>query len=270
MAFLPKPRPTPPSWPIRKLLGQADKRKAHESRDVKPAPQAAPQISPIRPPVSRFDSPAEILRGPDQYQAKPTSPKTAAKPPQSPAPPAPPASATPLNDLDNGLKNSISQSSGLTEFIIAKQQKARQEETTLGAEIAPNSPVAELIEKIVDNAIEQGASDIHFEPQASSVTVKMRVDGTLVKLVELPASIGENLVTRIKVLSNLDITEKRLPQDGQFSGQSLKGRSVKFRVSTLPAIHGEKAVLRLLPSDNLQLKLSPWASQKRGRHPGRA
>jgi type II secretory ATPase GspE/PulE/Tfp pilus assembly ATPase PilB-like protein len=109
-----------------------------------------------------------------------------------------------------------------------------------------------LLEKILDSALSQQASDIHLEPQRDYLQARVRIDGVLQPLLKLPTSVQANLIARVKILANLDITEKRLPQDGQFMP---RGNSVKIRVSTLPSVYGEKVVLRILPAEKLRFDL---------------
>ncbi len=121
--------------------------------------------------------------------------------------------------------------------------------------ISAESPIAELVNQIVTKALNQGASDIHFEPQRDCLCVRTRVDGVLQPLGKLPIESLDKVCVRIKILCNLNITEKRLPQDGQFAARKPDGQTAKFRVSTLPSLYGEKIVIRLLSADSLQVKL---------------
>lgn len=111
-----------------------------------------------------------------------------------------------------------------------------------------DAPVIRLINGLISEAITQGASDIHIEPFENSVTVRLRVDGVLREVLRVPAKAKARLVSRIKVMARLDISEKRLPQDGRIS-LSLGGRGVDVRVSTLPSHHGERVVMRILDKD---------------------
>lgn len=111
------------------------------------------------------------------------------------------------------------------------------------------------VQEIFDEAIHQQASDIHMEPSEKEIHVRLRVDGLLQECMTLTKHSYSQVVCRIKILSNLDIAEKRRPQDGAIK-YTHKGKSIEFRVSTLPGVHGENIVLRLLDSSNLlpQLK----------------
>jgi protein transport protein HofB len=101
------------------------------------------------------------------------------------------------------------------------------------------------VQQILEQALRQRASDIHFEPAENHLRIRLRVDGVLHALSPLPAERAAPIAARLKVLGNLDIAEHRLPQDGQFT-LPLAGRPVSFRIATLPCRHGEKIVLRLL------------------------
>ncbi|HUF22829.1 MAG TPA: ATPase, T2SS/T4P/T4SS family, partial [Vicinamibacterales bacterium] len=117
-----------------------------------------------------------------------------------------------------------------------------------------DAPIIRLANSILGLAIKQGASDIHIEPMERDVTVRFRIDGVLQVVQKLPKKVQLGLVSRVKILSRLDIAEKRLPQDGRF-GVSLDGKPIDFRVSTVPGKWGEKAVLRILDKSNTTLGL---------------
>jgi general secretion pathway protein E len=116
------------------------------------------------------------------------------------------------------------------------------------------APIIRMINALLTQALREGASDIHIEPYVELSVVRFRIDGVMRDIVSPPRSVHAALVSRIKVMANLDIAEKRLPQDGRISLR-LAGRTVDVRVSTLPAAQGERAVLRLLDKDNTRLDL---------------
>jgi len=118
-----------------------------------------------------------------------------------------------------------------------------------------DAPIVRLVNQIILNAILKRASDIHVEPFEDNVYVRYRIDGVLHDVLTLPAKLKGPLITRIKIMSNMDISEKRLPQDGRIKMKAGK-REVDFRVSTLPSIFGEKVVLRVLEKGALQLDLT--------------
>ncbi|MEE1230076.1 MAG: ATPase, T2SS/T4P/T4SS family, partial [Phascolarctobacterium sp.] len=105
-----------------------------------------------------------------------------------------------------------------------------------------------LAQQLVEEAIANKASDVHFEPLAKEVRVRMRIDGLLQELCRLPWSSYATLVSQLKVLSGMDIAEKRVPQDGRWQ-LSYAGRSIDLRLSTLPTIRGEKVVVRILDQE---------------------
>jgi len=131
-----------------------------------------------------------------------------------------------------------------------------EEEIELGKlkEEAQEAPIIQLANLILVNAIEAGASDIHIEPFEKELRIRYRVDGTLSDVKSPPKSIHAALVSRFKIMSDLDIAEHRLPQDGRFRIR-YKGREIDFRVSSLPTYHGEKVVIRILDKGQLTLDI---------------
>jgi len=122
-------------------------------------------------------------------------------------------------------------------------------------EEAVSAPVIQLVNAMITQAIKIGASDIHMEPYEKQMRVRYRVDGTLQEVGRQPPKKWQNAITsRVKIMSELDIAEKRLPQDGRFKFR-WKTKAIDFRVSVCPVVHGEKIVMRLLDSSNLKLDL---------------
>ena len=117
-----------------------------------------------------------------------------------------------------------------------------------------DAPVIRLINGILQEAIRSRASDIHIEPYEQRLSVRFRIDGTLREMLSLPARLASLLVSRVKVMAQLDIAKKRVPQDGRFS-LNLGERAIDVRVSTLPARHGERLVMRILEQDQSRLAL---------------
>ncbi len=120
---------------------------------------------------------------------------------------------------------------------------------------AKDAPFVKLVNLILTEAIKEDSSDIHIEPGREEVNVRIRIDGVLLKIMTPPASSLNGIVTRIKILSKLNIAEHRLPQDGRMKIKTAS-RDIDVRVSILPTVHGEKVVLRLLGSGKLSLNLS--------------
>jgi len=122
-------------------------------------------------------------------------------------------------------------------------------------ETEDDAPVIRLINAVLTQAIKQSASDIHFETFDERLVIRFRIDGVLREVLEPPRGLAPLLTSRVKVMSKLDIAEKRLPQDGRIS-LKIAGRSVDVRVSTIPTHHGERIVLRLLDKQAVPLDLS--------------
>lgn len=125
-------------------------------------------------------------------------------------------------------------------------------------EIAQKSdePVIQLLDQIFENALKQNASDIHIEPQSNCVQIRFRIDGILQCQSPIPLSLSHRIISRLKLLAKLDISETRLPQDGRFHFKTTFSDLLDFRLSTLPTNMGEKAVLRLQQNKPVQLSFS--------------
>jgi type IV pilus assembly protein PilB len=118
-----------------------------------------------------------------------------------------------------------------------------------------DAPVVRLVNMILMSAIKKGASDIHIEPYEKKLRVRVRIDGVLLEEMTPPLKLRNAIASRLKIMSQLDIAERRLPQDGRIKLKLGKGREMDFRVSVLPTIWGEKIVMRLLDKSNLQLDM---------------
>jgi type IV pilus assembly protein PilB len=108
------------------------------------------------------------------------------------------------------------------------------------------SPIAEMVDLLIDSALRNGASDVHVEPTDTGVVVRQRLDGLLREVMDLPKWVHEGVVSRIKIMAGIDIAEKRAPQDGRIHAKAADGQSIDLRVSTLRTVLGEKVVLRVL------------------------
>src|SRR2546425_4050691 len=127
------------------------------------------------------------------------------------------------------------------------------------AESAEEAPVVKLVNLILTDAIKRGASDIHVEPYEKEFRVRFRMDGILYEIMNPPLKLKDAITSRLKILAKLDISEKRLPQDGRIKLKmklNEKNKELDFRVSVLPTLLGEKIVLRLLDKDNLRLDMT--------------
>lgn len=132
-------------------------------------------------------------------------------------------------------------------------------------ELFESAPVTKIVDVLIENAIEGEASDIHIEPEEKEVKVRFRVDGVLHSSLFLPKHVGPSIVSRVKILSNLKIDERRKPQDGRFRVK-YKGRNVDLRVSTLPVSEGEKLVMRVLDERRSKIDLTGlgiWGNAKK-------
>ncbi|MEO3738291.1 type IV-A pilus assembly ATPase PilB [Shewanella baltica] len=127
----------------------------------------------------------------------------------------------------------------------------RNEEPT--GESSDDAPIVIYINKILTDAIRKGASDLHFEPYEKRYRIRFRIDGILHEVSEPPISLAGRLSARLKVMSKLDIAERRVPQDGRIKMKLSRTKSIDFRVSTLPTLWGEKIVMRILDSSSAQL-----------------
>jgi type IV pilus assembly protein PilB len=131
------------------------------------------------------------------------------------------------------------------------------EDETVGVQTADDAPVVKLINGILTDAVKRGASDIHIEPFEKELRVRYRVDGALQEIMKPPIKLRAALTSRVKIMSSLNIAERRVPQDGRIK-LKMGRRVIDFRVSTLPVIFGEKVVLRILDKGNLTLDLQKF------------
>lgn len=118
---------------------------------------------------------------------------------------------------------------------------------------ADDTPIVRFVNKVLLDAIKQGASDIHFEPYEKDYRVRFRTDGILREVVKPPRNLAPRLAARLKVMSQMDISERRIPQDGRIQMKLSKKRAIDFRVNTLPTMYGEKIVLRILDPTSTQM-----------------
>jgi type IV pilus assembly protein PilB len=116
-----------------------------------------------------------------------------------------------------------------------------------------DAPVVKFIQKILHDAIAEGASDIHFEPYEKYYRIRLRIDGVLREIAQPPVQLATKLAARLKVMSRLDIAERRVPQDGRIKMRLSKNRSIDFRVSSCPTLFGEKIVLRILDASTAMM-----------------
>jgi len=128
---------------------------------------------------------------------------------------------------------------------------------------AGEAPVVKLVNLILIDAIRKNASDIHVEPYEKQLRIRYRIDGILYEVMKPPVKLKNAIISRLKIMSNLDIAERRLPQDGRIKMKMGRGKEMDFRVSVLPVLWGEKVVLRLLDKSNLQLDMTKLGFEER-------
>ena len=146
--------------------------------------------------------------------------------------------------------------------VALSEEELQDEGTDLSVISDEDSPVVKLVNKMILDACNQGASDIHIEPFEKKVIVRYRKDGTMMEVMALPKRMQNNITSRIKIMSKLDIAEKRKPQDGKFQ-MKIGRKAVDFRVSILPVVRGEKTVFRILDSSNLALDIKSLGFEQR-------
>lgn len=145
-----------------------------------------------------------------------------------------------LDDLEEGLEDLD---------IGGLESPQEKEEENDG----DDAPIVRFVNKLLLDAIKSGASDIHFEPYEKSYRVRFRTDGILQQVTKPPTNLGSRLAARLKVMSQMDISERRIPQDGRIKLKITKTRSIDFRVNTLPTLWGEKIVLRILDPSSAKM-----------------
>ncbi len=141
--------------------------------------------------------------------------------------------------------------------VVTEEEAAGDEEVSLDRlrEMVDEAPVVKLVNVILDQAIREGASDVHIEPHRNGLHVRYRIDGVLHDVMSPPKNLKAALVSRIKIVANLDIAERRKPQDGRIH-LKVDGREIDLRVSTLPTMFGEKVVMRILDQSNALISLN--------------
>lgn len=171
---------------------------------------------------------------------------------------------TPLVTTETEILKAINQHYGMETSLedIVKKVQASGLELLKGEEDAPDklekiageTSVVQLVSLLLSNAVMENASDIHIEPDEDTLRIRLRIDGVLHESANLPLKLHPAILSRIKILGELDIAEKRLPQDGRFLVK-MGSRDIDIRLSTLPTIFGEKAVMRLLDKSNMILDI---------------
>ena len=146
---------------------------------------------------------------------------------------------------------------------IEMQSIQEEEDTGMDQYLASDAPIIKLVNGILIKAINDGVSDIHIEPFEKALQVRYRLDGSLYKSMNLPLGIKNALTSRLKILSGLDIAERRVPQDGRIKMRLGKRKTVDFRVSTLPTLFGESVVMRILDQSALNVDLTKMGFEQK-------
>jgi type IV pilus assembly protein PilB len=164
---------------------------------------------------------------------------------------------TTRRNLERGIASAYRATGEVVSHVQAFEARdvlRREAEQLESVTVNEEAPVVQVVQKVITQALRDRASDIHVEPSGDRVRVRYRIDGALVEVLDLPGSIGPAIVSRVKILANMNIVERRRPQDGQIS-MDVDGREVDIRVSTTAVVGGEKVVMRLLDKSRPLFKL---------------
>ena len=162
----------------------------------------------------------------------------------------------PVVSSPDDIAGLISRMSRLDDAVAAAVEEGEEEvgEVTEIRESADDAPVIKLVNSIIAGAVEEGASDIHFEPDGREMRVRFRVDGVLSESTTIPRRMLAGVISRVKIMADLDIAEKRVPQDGRVS-LTVEGHSIDIRVVTMPSAHGEGVVMRILDKEQALISM---------------
>ncbi|MGH2750410.1 MAG: GspE/PulE family protein [Actinomycetota bacterium] len=141
------------------------------------------------------------------------------------------------------------------EAAAAQDAEQKSLEEAVGSAGAEDAPIIKLVNLLITQAVNDRASDIHIEPQEREVLVRYRVDGVLHEVMRPPKSVQAGMTSRLKIMADVNIAERRIPQDGRIS-LTVQGKAIDIRLATLPTVHGEKIVMRILDKSSVLLKLS--------------
>jgi len=157
--------------------------------------------------------------------------------------------------LEDALSDSMDALGGELDDDLANVEFEKEEEDVHDVEDSSiqDDVVVKFVTKLLTDAIRKGASDIHIEPYEKQFRVRFRIDGMLTESAKPPANLADRIIARVKVMSRMDISERRIPQDGRIKLKLSKKRSIDFRVNTCPTLFGEKVVLRILDPSSAQL-----------------
>ncbi len=141
---------------------------------------------------------------------------------------------------------------------VSAEEEELTADTPVSADIreaASEAPIVKLVNSIISQGVDDGASDLHFEPQEKELVIRFRIDGVLHEIMSIPKRMQSGVLSRIKVMSDLDIAERRIPQDGRI-GLTVGGKPIDVRVASMPTVYGEKIVMRLLDKSSVMLNLT--------------
>jgi type IV pilus assembly protein PilB len=150
-----------------------------------------------------------------------------------------------LNRLDEHVTENVDENAALVD----------SDELTDIREATEEAPIVKLVNSVIAQSVDDLASDIHFEPQAKDLVIRFRMDGVLHEIMSVPRRMQNGVISRLKIMADLDIAERRVPQDGRI-GLVVGGKPIDMRVATLPTVYGEKIVMRLLDKSNVMLNLT--------------
>lgn len=155
-------------------------------------------------------------------------------------------------ESSDSLGDALGDSEGMENLEISSGEEDLAGDSGVDAK-TDDTPVVKFVNKVLVDAIRKGASDIHFEPYEDAYRVRLRIDGLLKQTAKMPVKLNQRITARLKVMAQLDIAEKRVPQDGRIKLNLSKTKQIDFRVSTLPTMFGEKVVLRILDASAARL-----------------
>lgn len=158
-----------------------------------------------------------------------------------------------INASDTSLEDAFGDLDGALDDVDLEDPEARDKEQERDAPPGDDAPIVRFVNKMLLDAVRIGASDIHFEPYEKRYRIRYRTDGVLKEVSQPPINLSGKIAARLKVMSQMDISERRIPQDGRIKMKISKNKAIDFRVNTLPTLWGEKIVLRILDPSSAKL-----------------
>lgn len=160
------------------------------------------------------------------------------------------------------VKSAINNPITLSRYQVTQTKDVNDQEPTLSNSSNDDLTIINYVNKFLIDAISHNASDVHIEPYQHQLQIRFRIDGLLYSMLVLPKHLISRIITRLKIMAQLDIAERRIPQDGRFQLKDINGRNVDCRLSTCPTIHGEKLVIRILDSNKMLLEIDKLGMNK--------